>query len=140
MQFRTDDHGWIWVPVEWLLNNLTYSDDFGDVSGYESRAHFWGTMMESKALDGGFLDIVDSIMTHGWREALTAIIHDYGDGPEAHISNGHHRLVAAILLCEEEVPLWNHSQPGKMRADGCPTARTRFGIGYDDTGILLEVL
>lgn len=141
MQLRTDELGWTWVSIETLLKHLTYSGDFGDLSGYlYDSVEFWGTMIESKALDRNFEEIVESLQTFGWGAPLNMEFYDEGEdeGPEFHIHDGHHRLVAAILLCMDEVPYWNWSMGGTApRKNGCPMVTARYG--HDD-GLLVEVL
>lgn len=139
---RVDENGWTWVSIEWMMKHTTYSCDFGDVSGYQSNVHFWATMIEGKALDAGFLRVVESLQTHGWMRPLNVEMQDYGEGYEINIIDGHHRLVAAILLCMDEIPLWEWAivQPGKQRAlPGCPTIYTHHDH-TDEYSLLVEVV
>jgi hypothetical protein len=138
--FRKDRNGWRWVPVEFILRHLTYSYDFGDVSGYPSREEFWATFIESKALDDGFMDMVDSLETYGWREALTIEYHSDYYGAGLHIRNGHHRLAAAILLCYDVVPLFDWQGKGKLRLKNCPDISTSFDDTFPENNLLVEVL
>src|SRR5882757_6826079 len=119
--FRTDENGWVWLPIEWVLRHLEEAGDFGLISDYDSDLHFWATIIQSKAIDIGFLGMVDSLLTHGWKEALLMDVSYFEANPYLSISNGHHRLTAAILLCMDEVPMWNYGMNGRIRAAGCPT-------------------
>lgn len=136
---RTDKNGWKWVPIEWILKNTTYSCDFGDPTGYPSTAHFWATMIEGKALDAGFMRVVESLQTLGWRAPMHVEIEDYGMGPELTINDGHHRLVAAILLCMDEAPLYNYCWKGKRRLNNCPDILTDCD-DTDEYSLFVEVL
>lgn len=137
---RVDKNGWMWVSVEWVLNNTTHSADIGSPEGYESMTHFWATLIESKALDAGFLRVVESLQKHGWKSAINVEWFPDEDEPELNIIDGHHRLVAAILLCEEEIPLWDWELgDGRKVLKGCPTIYTHHDH-TDEDSLLVEVL
>jgi hypothetical protein len=137
---RIDENGWRWVSIEWLMKHTVYSGDFGEPSGYSSPAHFWGTIIESKALDAGFLRVVESLQTLGWMRPINIEYEDYGYGPEISIVDGHHRLVAGILLAHDEVPLhiWSFEERHKS-LPGCPTFYTH-NDHTDEYSLLVEVL
>lgn len=91
------------VKVEEILKTVTYSVDFGYVENYagatedDKRTAFWMDVINRKAADTGFGHLMESIMAHGWTSAI--------GWQNTDITEGHHRLVAAILLCEDEVPV-----------------------------------
>lgn len=107
MEFHKDENGWRWIPIEWILKHLVYSCDFGGPGDYASPVHFWSVMIETKALDAGFLRMVESLEVNGWKSAINGQIEDYGHGPEFSLTDGHHRLVAALLLCWDVVPVYD---------------------------------
>ena len=95
----------VMVPLGFILRNAESSCDFGDVDQYADETHFWTYLVENKARDTGFGHLVEAILEEGWQQG-SAIGFD-GDC----ITEGHHRLAAAILLCIEEVPIspWGKS-------------------------------
>lgn len=139
MNLPADSNGWMWVSIEWLLKNVTYSYDFGSPDGYPSNLHFWSDMIESKALDAGFLRVVESLQTHGWMSPINVELGHYDD-PDISLVDGHHRLVAAILLCMDMVPLWDWGlKGGRSRLRGCPDFFTHYDH-HDEYSLLVEVL
>jgi hypothetical protein len=86
--YRVDENGWTWMPVVDILRNTYTSIDYDHID--------WELILAKKCADTGFGHLVNSIMTHGWRSAI--------GWHEGKITEGHHRLCAAILLCEDEVP------------------------------------
>lgn len=86
-------------PVDWILKNLVYSVDFDDMRHPNAIA----CMVEEKASDEGFGNLVESIMENGHLEGGPIGLEwdDHYGG--IYINEGHHRLVAAILLCLDEV-------------------------------------
>lgn len=98
---RNDDV--VMTPIIDILNNVTHSVDFGSVFNYagetedDQRTNFWLDVMRSKSGDSGMGHLVDSILDHGFTDSA---IGWYGHN----ITEGHHRLVAAILLGMDEIP------------------------------------
>lgn len=96
------------TPVEVILNTVRSSCDFGSVDEFsvegetidEARTRFWQHVIEYKSGDSGFIDLVNSYLDHGWAEG-SAVGWDDEDGE---ITEGHHRLVLAILIGLDEVP------------------------------------
>jgi len=87
-----------WLPVTTILRETWCSCDFGAVSDYDDDTHFWQHLISNKAADSGFGHLVDSILEHGFAESSAVGWYD------GEITEGHHRLVAAILLGMDEVP------------------------------------
>lgn len=103
----TDEHDYNaihMVPVSFILRNAIDSCDFGPPFDGDVVS-WWQAIISDKAGDSGFGHLVDSILKNGWRKD-SAIGFD-GE----YINEGHHRLVAAILLCLDEVPVsaWGRS-------------------------------
>lgn len=88
----------VWVPVPWLLRNTVESCDYGAIEEYGSPEAFWSEVF-TKAQDTGFGHLIESILERGFL-ATGAI--GWVDGL---ITEGHHRLIAAILLCMDTVPI-----------------------------------
>lgn len=81
------------VPLEWLMQNITGSCDFGGMETFED----WSEMMSCKASDSGFGHLVESMMKRGFlRQGSIGIKRIVGEG--YYITEGHHRLVASVLL------------------------------------------
>lgn len=90
------------VPLTFLLQNIVASCDADILTTPEA----WLDLIEWKSTDGGFHRLVDSIIENGLMSAAPIgieYIEDdyYGEG--LYINEGHHRLVAAILLGLDEV-------------------------------------
>jgi len=121
------DH-WTWVPVAEILatikdscdmysvlysgdmpegiNSRIGTDDFSD----DDRTYYFRRLISYKSQDPCFGELVESILENGWTSAI-------GWDPERkYVGNGHHRLVAAILLCEDYIPttvrgsIWSKSE------------------------------
>jgi hypothetical protein len=98
-----------YVSITRILKETTHSVDFGGVEdSYDGDSTaFWQDIIATKSADTGFGHLVDSILEHGFDPdgAIGWVECDsyYDDGGAA-INEGHHRLVAAILLCMDEVP------------------------------------
>lgn len=106
--------GIVMVPVVDILRDVEASVDFGFVTDYlapgvstydydddeldEARTRFWKSVISSKASDTGFHSLIDAVLEDGWHPA-SAIGWTNG-----RITEGHHRLVLAILLGMDEVP------------------------------------
>lgn len=90
-KFRQDENGWTWYPLEYILQNAKFSIDFG--YDFDWEIVFW-----EKTAHTGFMHLVHSIQEHGWLSAI-----GWNDSSKE-ITEGHHRICAAILLCEDEIP------------------------------------
>lgn len=96
------------MTVTDILRTATSSCDF---SSFDGSPQEWMRLIQEKANDTGFGRLIDSILENGW-ETGSAIGFD-----GAYISEGHHRLAAAILLGLDEIPIagWG-SSPGTVCA------------------------
>lgn len=85
------------TSVTEILQTVTGSVDFSSLDTYpgadedEQRTNFWIEVIRVKSSDTGFGHLVDSIMEEGFHDSAIG----WHDG---RIYEGHHRLVAAILL------------------------------------------
>jgi hypothetical protein len=95
----------VMLPISYILKNVVSSCDFGMVDEYlgdtldEQRTTFWMNVISSKARDTGFGHLVESILEHGFTGSAIG-----WDDVDKEITEGHHRLVAAILLGMDEIP------------------------------------
>ena len=95
------------MKVTDILNGLIESGDFcrgvrvGTEYEDDDRTELWMEIIRDKSADSGFGYLVDSILEHGFDKDST-IGYDVDHG---YMSNGHHRMVAAILLGLDEVPV-----------------------------------
>jgi len=131
------------VSVTHILQTVVGSCDFGSVDEYgaynesgnfdmdDARTAFWKDVISTKSKDTGFGHLVESIIEHGFTGSAIG----WEDGE---ITEGHHRLVAAILLGLEEVPVsvWGHcgthAHPdGRFSAHGCFKDPYPFHITFD---------
>lgn len=94
------------VPVAYILRNAKSSVDWGDC--YDDVT-WWESGIADKAADSGFGHLVESILTNGWDYQSTVGF----DGET--IQEGHHRLVAAILLGMDTVPVTPWGSSGRSR-------------------------
>lgn len=102
------------VPVRDLLRNLTDSMDEYDLL----TPRGWLEMIREKSDDEQFWPLVASMLAHGQRDPIcvTEWYDGYGE-PRWEQGNGHHRLVAAILLGWDEL-LVDFSEEYSRRSDG----------------------
>lgn len=89
------------VSVLWLLQNVNNSCDYGSLETDEE----WLYMIHDKSSDTGMGHLVHSILDRGFLPAGSIGLSYYPSGTnywtgkdEVRINEGHHRLVAAILL------------------------------------------
>jgi len=94
------------LPLEWVLQNIVWSCDFDRMTDEDSLL----AMVRYKAADSGFGHLLDSIMKRGFiRESPIGLRWMDGDDyycnfeKGLYLSEGHHRLTAAILLCEDYI-------------------------------------
>ena len=103
------------------MRNVTYSVDFGEVPDpiENPEAHFrwWADYLQEKCSDTGFMGLIERIITDGWSATSAVGLHfDYGYGPDGWaLTEGHHRLPAAILLCMPEVPYNDYGADDAVR-------------------------
>lgn len=92
------------MRVEEILKTVAGSVDFGEVEDYpgdnddDKRTNFWKHVIQAKASDTGFGHLVLSILANGFTTCIG------WDSDIKEITEGHHRLVAAILLGIDEIP------------------------------------
>lgn len=97
------------VPITEILQTVCGSCDIGDIDEFDGetdddrRTEFWKEVIRVKAADAGFGYLVLSILANGFLPGSFVGMVDYGEGRR--ITQGHHRLVAAILLGMDEVPV-----------------------------------
>lgn len=105
-----------------ILRTVEYSVDFGSVHNYpgetedDQRTNFWIDVITKKASDTGFGHLVESILEEGFHGSAI------GWHPEnCDITEGHHRLVAAILLGMDYVDTSTYGIDGDhlSRDDAC---------------------
>jgi hypothetical protein len=87
-----------------IQNAVHYSCDFCEMTDTDH----WLEMITGKASDSGFGHLVESILEVGLDPACPVVIMD------GEIQDGHHRLVAAILLCLPEVPVSDRHTYGDL--------------------------
>lgn len=124
------------MKVTEILQTVMSSVDFSGVGEYDpernweatddARTEFWKDVILVKSGDSGFQRLVDSILDNGWDPDSTV----GWDSHDKMITEGHHRLVAAILLGMDEVPVSEYGSSdsrGICAHDGC--------CGYNDAPI-----
>ncbi len=84
------------MTVTEILQTVRSSCDF---SNFDGSAEAWMMLVQEKASDTGFGRLVDSILENGWEPNSAIGIYN------GSITQGHHRLAAAILLGLDEVPV-----------------------------------
>jgi hypothetical protein len=102
------------MSVSDLLKQTTCSGDFGSFDGSPES---WMEVINYKANDSGFFRLIDSIMENGWEEG------SYIGWTDGYLWEGHHRVVAAILLGldeimvpDEEAETWQAGDPRTLTA------------------------
>lgn len=128
------------ISVLELIRDTHSSCDFGEASSYDSEYDFWSEVLTRKAWDTGFGHLVESLLTQGWDENSAIGLYQIAPG-EWRITEGHHRIVAAILLGMEEIP---YSPYGKNSLGEGPAANfgkkvCAHGCSADPYPFLLEV-
>jgi hypothetical protein len=141
---------WTWTPVEEILQTITGSLDMYAFIGYEGkhtealpgeslrqvltddgRTVFWQGMMEHKCSDPGFGLLVESIQRDGWLAPI-------GWDPElCYLSNGHHRMAAAILLGLDAIPT-TVTDATCWSADGGVFEWEAEADGFYESGLICE--
>lgn len=104
------DNEAIEVPVSFILRNARGSVDWGEA--WDDGTAWWEIGIKGKASDTGFGHLIDSILSEGWQEGSAIGF----DGET--ITEGHHRLVAAILLGLDTVLVspWGDDATGNLCA------------------------
>lgn len=87
------------VSVTELLRTLESSSD---IWSFDGTPEGWMTLINEKAADSGFGRLIDSILEDGWAPGSSIGIRNN------YVFQGHHRLVAAILLGLDEVEVSDH--------------------------------
>lgn len=107
------------VSVAHILKTVGGSCDFGSLNNFQGateddqRTVFWQHVIMAKASDSGFGHLVDSILEEGFHgSAIGWEEYEGDDGTTGYISEGHHRLVAAILLGMDEIPVSPYGKSG----------------------------
>lgn len=99
------------TSVTEILKTVVGSVDFDEVDWYEGetedekRTNFWIDVINYKSADSGFGHLVDSIMEEGFHGSSIG-------WNENRITEGHHRLVAAILLGLDTIPTTSYGHGG----------------------------
>lgn len=88
------------VPVREILRHVEASLDF-DPWEWE-RDGFWATVIRRKVIDLQMPALLDAIQAEGFTAPIGIVRPPRGPWLQ---HNGHHRIVAAILLCMDEVPV-----------------------------------
>lgn len=111
-----DNNRPVMMPVIEILRTAVDSVDFGRITNFSSDEAWWNEIICSKASDSGFGGLLNSIMAKGF-DPNSPIGFDAGTGC---ITEGHHRLVAAILLGLDEVPVSRYGGgTGELCAHDC---------------------
>jgi hypothetical protein len=86
-----------------VLDLIKYLDESVDVPTYqyEDRAQWWAAVVAEKN-DFNLPILVDNIIREGFTTPICVVV----DEGEAIQGDGHHRLVASILLMLDEIPVW----------------------------------
>jgi len=88
------------VSVEWILQSLGASvDGYGAGDGVD-----FARMIAYKSGDSCFGPLVKAIIETGFRVPIVIALNR--DGVEFTLGNGHHRVVAAILLVLDQIPVY----------------------------------
>jgi hypothetical protein len=99
------------VSVAWIMQNTTDSvDGFGTWNDEDGRYSVdYGRMIRNKGCDSGFGYLINTILTEGFRVPIV-LVKNYctsNDPRDALVLGyGHHRMVAAILLGLDEIPVY----------------------------------
>lgn len=103
------------IEIATILRTVTGSCDFDPIECYpgddidEQRTNFWIDVIRVKSGDSGFGHLVDSIMEEGFHGSAVGWNNGY-------ITEGHHRIVAAILLGLDKIPTMAYGKSGTHRA------------------------
>jgi hypothetical protein len=99
------------VSVQELLNKITNSVDLPSVG----QGANWGAILRAKCSASHFDAIVETIMTEGMR--MPVVMWDATESGTWTIGNGHHRLVACMLLGMETIPVFVSITQDYMRGE-----------------------
>jgi hypothetical protein len=147
------------VSVEWIMKHLTYSSDF---QVWERSENLIRYIVATKA-DYSLCALIDCVMEDGMNIPIALKLKPIGPfvrlGRFARpgwrwsglaIGNGHHRLVLAILLCLDEMPVYwvrpdqklpCHEHTGGMSVrDRHPRASATYGQGVHAWSRLIETV
>lgn len=81
---------------------LATADSSTDIWGFDGSPEGWMLLINEKAADSGFGKLIDSILEDGWAKGSSIGISN------GQICQGHHRLVAAILLGLDEIEVTSY--------------------------------
>lgn len=107
------------MTLEQIQDIVTGSCDFGGMESTDT----WLEMIKRKSADSGMGHLIDSIIDNGFVETNAIPIIN------GRIQEGHHRLVAAILLCLDTVPVhlsWE-DYDGEISINGFKERNDQYG-------------
>lgn len=95
------EHGTVeMVSVEWIMKNVD-----GSVDGYDTTQGVnYQRMVSYKGSDSSFGPLVGAIFDQGFRVPIVLCLNYRGKNIT--LGNGHHRMVAAILMCIDQIPVY----------------------------------
>lgn len=96
------------VDVEWILKNLQATVDYYDDG--EGNV-LWQDMIEAKGSDYAFESLLNAITTQGFRVPIVLSVKGFEEASSRYdgklsLGNGHHRMVAALLLFLHSIPVF----------------------------------
>jgi len=121
------------TPIVEILRTVNASCDFDGIDCYpgnsddERRTAFWMDVINRKASDTGFGWLVESILQKGFTGSAIG-----WDEDAREITEGHHRLVAAILLGMDEVPTTSWGRNGTHALPEGAVDRNHFSAHYNE--------
>lgn len=92
-----------YVPVSLIMKKLSQSVDRHSFSEEEWDDEVWPRLMRDKTGDTSFWRLCDTIPEEGFRVPICIQILPSGGW---RIGNGHHRLMAAVFLCLDTIPVY----------------------------------
>jgi hypothetical protein len=101
-------------PIEYILKNVTQSADYAEFDGSPSM---WAYLIASKSGDVHTPVLAQKILDEGFTTPICIYRGAYGG---LAIGNGHHRLVCAIILGLDEIPVLftNSDESYPVASDG----------------------
>jgi hypothetical protein len=128
------------VRVIDVLKNADYSVDMGSRGKSDEEQYtWWREMLAYKVGDTGFQRLVHRLIEQGW-DTDSAVGINFGDDDEGYdygnegwsITEGHHRLCAAILLGMEEIPYepWGRDSRERVSAHSGPDPLNALGLEF----------
>ena len=123
------------IRVVDILNNLVEAWDVGSKYDYDNDEDFIKDIIKMKCKDPGFLVLCDMIQEQGMQTPIS--IDTRADGG-LFLGNGHHRFVAAILLCLDEIPFTPYDYKSYGDENGEPFS-TYSIVNGQDHGFIVDV-